>query len=80
MTTRADPALAEPVTLVDLLDRVLGTGVVSGEVRLSIADVDLVTISLRALLGSLADRSDDAGHPPPAPQHPGPPLDAMGNR
>ena len=52
---RAD-ALAVPdrVALVDLLDRVLGTGVVvTGEVTLSIADVDLVYISLRALVSSV---------------------------
>ena len=43
----------ERVSLVDLLDRVLAGGVVvSGEITLSIADVDLVTISLRALLAS----------------------------
>jgi hypothetical protein len=38
---------------VDLLDRVLAGGVVvSGEVTLSVADVDLVTVSLRALVTS----------------------------
>ncbi|WP_432839655.1 gas vesicle protein [Dactylosporangium sp. CA-092794] len=43
----------EPIALVDLLDRVLATGVViSGEITLSIADVDLVHISLRALVSS----------------------------
>jgi hypothetical protein len=42
------------IALVDLLDRVLATGVViSGEVVLSIADVDLVYISLRALVSSV---------------------------
>ena len=41
------------VALVDLLDRVLAGGVViTGEVTLSIADVDLVHVSLRALLTS----------------------------
>ena len=35
----------------DLLDRVLAGGVViTGEITLSVADVDLVTVSLRALL------------------------------
>ena len=40
-----DPAIpAERIALVDLLDRVLGDGVViAGDVTLSIADVDLVT-------------------------------------
>jgi len=49
------PAIAErPVALIDLLDRVLAGGVVvSGEITLSIADVDLVHISLRTLLTSI---------------------------
>ncbi|MEV4718330.1 gas vesicle protein [Micromonospora noduli] len=51
----ADDSLAyRPVALVDLLDRVLATGVViSGDITLSIADVDLVRISLRALVASV---------------------------
>ena len=44
---------AEQIALVDLLDRVLARGVVAaGEVTLSIADVDMVTVSLRALVTS----------------------------
>ena len=44
---------AERIALVDLLDRVLAGGVVvSGEVTLSIADVDMVRVSLRALVTS----------------------------
>jgi hypothetical protein len=53
----APPPAAGPATqlaLVDLLDRVLATGVVvSGEVVISIADVDLVYVSLRALVSSV---------------------------
>jgi hypothetical protein len=46
---------AERLSLVDLLDRVLAGGVVvTGEITLSIADVDLVVISLRALLTSVS--------------------------
>lgn len=42
------------VALVDLLDRVLAGGVViSGDITLSIADVDLVVVSLRALVSSI---------------------------
>lgn len=45
----------ERVSLVDLLDRVLAGGVtITGEITLSIADVDLVVISLRALLTSVS--------------------------
>lgn len=52
----------EPVSLVDLLDRVLARGVVvTGELTLSIADVDLVHISLRALVSSV--RADLFGQP-----------------
>jgi len=44
----------ERLALVDLLDRVLAGGVViTGEITLSVADVDLVVISLRALLTSV---------------------------
>jgi gas vesicle protein GvpA/GvpJ/GvpM family len=46
---------SERVALVDLLDRVLARGVViTGDVTLSIADVDLVTVSLRALITSVS--------------------------
>ena len=52
--TLPDDFPAERIALVDLLDRVLAEGVVvTGEITLSIADVDLVTISLRALLASV---------------------------
>lgn len=48
------PVWAEHVALVDLLDRLLAGGVVvAGEITLSIADVDLVRISLRALVASI---------------------------
>ena len=58
------------MALVDLLDRLLAGGVVvSGDIVLSIADIDLVRISIRALImsvgesedgpGSSADRGDD---------------------
>ncbi|WP_405148011.1 gas vesicle protein [Sphaerisporangium sp. NBC_01403] len=45
---------AERVALVDLLDRLLAGGVViTGDLVLSIADIDLVRISLRALIMSV---------------------------
>jgi hypothetical protein len=54
--TESNPAIREErIALVDLLDRVLAGGVViAGDVTLSIADVDLVTISLRALVTSVS--------------------------
>jgi Gas vesicle protein len=43
------------IALVDLLDRVLAGGVVAaGEVTLSIADGDMVAVSLRALVTSVS--------------------------
>ncbi|MGH3757914.1 gas vesicle protein [Actinophytocola sp.] len=53
--TEPVPAPERRIALVDLLDRVLAGGVViSGELTLSIADVDLVHISLRTLLSSIS--------------------------
>jgi hypothetical protein len=44
----------QQVALVDLLDRVLGGGVVlAGDITLSIADVPLVRVSLHALVMSV---------------------------
>ena len=41
--------------LVDLVDRLLGGGVViAGDITLSVADVDLVYVNLRALISSVA--------------------------
>jgi Gas vesicle protein len=45
----------ERIALVDRLDRVLAGGVViSGDITLSIAEVDLVRVSLRALVTSIS--------------------------
>jgi hypothetical protein len=43
------------VALVDLLDRLLAGGVVlGGDITLSIADVDLVYVGLRAIISSVS--------------------------
>ena len=43
------------VSLVEIVDRALGAGVViTGDVTISLADVDLVYLNLRVLLGSVA--------------------------
>ncbi|MDI3419101.1 gas vesicle protein [Streptomyces luteolus] len=66
MTTPDPPSSAEAlaqrqVALIDLLDRLLSGGVVlTGDVVLSIADIDLVRVSLRALIVSVS-----AQNPPP---------------
>ena len=55
MTTIAE----RDVALIDLLDRLLGGGVViAGDVTLSVAGVDLVYVSLRALVSSVASAQE----------------------
>jgi hypothetical protein len=52
------------VALVDILDRLLAGGVVlTGDITISLAGVDLVRVSLRALVTSIAPAgdSDDLG-------------------
>jgi hypothetical protein len=45
----------QDVALVDLLDRLLAGGVViAGDITLAVADIDLVHVSLRALISSVA--------------------------
>lgn len=52
------------IALVDLLDRVLGGGVVvTGEVTLALADVDMVRISLRTLIASVSALEPDLIEP-----------------
>ncbi len=53
--------LHERITLLELVDRVLDKGVVlTGDITLAVADVDLVYVGLRALLASVGtlDRLD----------------------
>ena len=48
-------SLQQQVTLVELVDRVLNKGVVlTGDITLSVADVDLVYVGLRVLIASMA--------------------------
>jgi hypothetical protein len=52
---------AREIALVDLLDRLLAGGIVlTGDITLAIADIDMVQISLRALITSLSTRSGAA--------------------
>jgi gas vesicle structural protein len=49
-----DPAAGEESALVNLLDRLLDRGLVlSGDIRISVADVDLVYIGLKLLVCSV---------------------------
>lgn len=61
MTTEVERSMVDrPVALVDVLDRVLATGVVvTGDITLSIADIDLVRISLRAVIASVSALAPD---------------------
>lgn len=54
--TELEPVRSETTnaSLVDLLDRVIGTGVVlSGDIVISLAGVDLVELRLRAMLSTV---------------------------
>jgi hypothetical protein len=53
---RPSPAAGgEDIALIDLLDRLLGGGVVlAGDITLAVADIDLVYVGLRALISSVS--------------------------
>ncbi|MFE7357318.1 gas vesicle protein [Streptomyces sp. NPDC057543] len=56
--TSEEPLPERQIALIDLLDRLLSGGVVlTGDVVLSIADIDLVRISLRALIVSISEQN-----------------------
>lgn len=55
-------AALAPVALVDLLDRLLGEGVVlSGDLVISLAGVDLVEVHLHALIASVRSEMREDG-------------------
>ncbi|MFI1970642.1 gas vesicle protein [Streptomyces cinnamoneus] len=57
MSDAGPPLPQRRIALVDLLDRLLAGGVViTGDLTLRIADVDLVRIDLRALVSSIDAR------------------------
>lgn len=52
---RMAPSRARPVTLVDLLDRLLAGGVVvQGHITLAVADVDLIDLDIALLVAATA--------------------------
>ncbi|WP_374772596.1 gas vesicle protein [Streptomyces sp. NBC_01310] len=62
VSEHGEPLPGRQVALVDLLDRLLTGGVVlTGDIVLSIADIDLVRISLRALIVSVSSENAPAG-------------------
>ena len=55
----------QEVALIDLVDRLLGGGVViAGDITLAVADVDLVYVGLRALISSVATAEEKGALPP----------------
>ena len=49
------PTGHEDIALIDMLDRLLAGGVVlSGDITLAVADIDLVYVGLRALISTVA--------------------------
>jgi hypothetical protein len=66
-TTEENDLLQKEVTLLELVDRLLDKGVVlSGDITLSVADVDLVYVGLRVLISSVetAQRLRGGDKPP----------------
>ena len=64
MTAALEPGTADPVALCDVLDRVLNKGVVvTGELVVSVADIDLLYVGLQ--LGVSSVETMRAGAPAP---------------
>ncbi len=58
---RAAPSGPQPTSLADVLDRVLDKGlVIAGDISISLAQVELITIKVRLLLAS-ADKAQEMG-------------------
>jgi Gas vesicle protein len=67
MRAREEVVRERQVALVDLVDRLLAGGVVlGGDLTLSIADVDLVYVGLRAIITSVGTEEEENGLAPPS--------------
>jgi gas vesicle structural protein len=61
MSSSSSSLAQQQVTLIELVDRVLNKGVVlTGDITLSVAGVDLVYVGLRVLLTSIASLEEQA--------------------
>lgn len=61
MTASLEPSYRRSSGLVDVLDRVLDKGlVVAGDIRISLAEVELLTIRIRLLVCSI-DKAEEIG-------------------
>ncbi|MGC0334179.1 hypothetical protein RKD23_007169 [Streptomyces sp. SAI-170] len=66
------PLAGAQVALIDLLDRLLSGGVVlTGDLVLSVADIDLVRVSLRALVVAVREQAEEPWTPFPPASGPG---------
>jgi hypothetical protein len=67
MSAREEIVRGRDVALVDLIDRLMAGGVVvDGDLTLSVADVDLVHVALRAIVASVATEEAMRDAPSPA--------------
>jgi hypothetical protein len=61
MTSSIEPSYRRSTGLVDILDRVLDKGlVIAGDIRISLAEVELITIRIRLLVCSI-DKAEQIG-------------------
>ncbi len=61
MTSSIEPTYRRSTGLVDVLDRVLDKGlVIAGDIRVSLAEVELITIRIRLLVCSI-DKAEQIG-------------------
>ncbi|MFF3325616.1 gas vesicle protein [Streptomyces sp. NPDC002889] len=68
-SSAVEPLAQRQVALIDLLDRLLSGGVViTGDVVLSIADIDLVRVSLHALIASIGEDTQSPWAVPAPPR------------
>jgi hypothetical protein len=73
MSTGERSGRERDVALVDLLDRLMAGGVVlGGDIMLSIADVDLVYVGLRAIVSSVGAADETGLFLPPTRETPWP--------
>jgi hypothetical protein len=57
----AAPRSSRDIALIDLIDRLLAGGVVlTGDITLAVADIDLVQVALRALISSVSTLEEEA--------------------
>lgn len=78
-STASDALAAGDETLLEVLDRLLNTGVVlCGEVNISVADVDLICLRLQVALSS-TETAREAGWYGPEARVRGPELGERGN-